>query len=309
MKLGIVGLGKMGNAIAQRVINGGYEVVGFDVDQESLKKFEKIGAETATDLSDLAERADVIWIMVPAGKPVDLVIKKLLPHLQDGNILIDGGNSNFKDSQRRALELKKHGIYFIDCGTSGGLRGREIGFCLMVGGDEDVYLRILPILEVIGAKGGVGYMGASGAGHYVKMIHNAIEYGLLQAYSEGLHLLKEGACENLDLEKITKIWLHGSIIRSFILELAHEIYEEKKDFSKISGEIGGGETGRWAVQEAKEQGVPLRVIEESLNIRKLSGQTGGNYATKLVAILRNKFGGHSINPSSLKFRRTRKKNL
>lgn len=294
MKLGIIGLGKMGNAIAYRVIGGGYGVVGFDINEVSLKEAEKVGVEISTDLADLAERADVIWLMVPAGELVDETIEKLLPHLQDGNIIIDGGNSNFKDTQRRALELKKHGIYFMDCGTSGGLRGREVGFSLMVGGDENVYERILPFLEVIAAKRGVGYMGPSGAGHYVKMIHNGIEYGLLQAYGEGFQLLKEGKYENLDLEKISKVWMRGSIIRSFILELAHEIYKEKRDFSKISGEIQEGGTGFWTVQEAKEQGVQLTVIEESLNVRKLSRESGGNYATKLVALLRNKFGGHQV---------------
>ena len=294
MKLGIIGLGKMGNAIAYRVIKGGYEVVGFDINDTHLQEAEKIGVEKAADLADLAERADVIWLMVPSGKPVDDTIEALLSHLQDGNIIVDGGNSNFKDSQRRALELKKHGIYFMDCGTSGGLHGRDIGFSLMVGGDEDVYFRILPILEVIAAKRGVGYMGPSGSGHYVKMIHNGIEYGLLQAYGEGFQLLKEGQYENLDLEKISEVWMHGSIIRSFILELAHEIYKEKKDFSKISGEIQEGGTGRWTVDQAKEQNIPVRVIEESLKIRAWSRESGGNYATKLIALLRNKFGGHII---------------
>ena len=294
MKLGIIGLGKMGNAIAYRVIKGGYEVVGFDIDDAHMQEAQKIGVEKAADLADLAERADVIWLMIPSGKPVDDIIEALLPHLQDGNIIIDGGNSNFKNSQRRALELKKHGIYFLDCGTSGGLRGRENGFSLMVGGDENVYFRVLPILEVIAEKRGVGHMGPSGAGHYVKMIHNGIEYGLLQAYGEGFQLLKEGQYEDLDLEKIAYIWLHGSIIRSFLLELIDEVYKEKKDFSKISGEIQEGGTGRWAVQEAKDQDIPVRVLEEALKVRKWSREFGGNYATKLVVLLRNKFGGHFI---------------
>ncbi|MFC1842591.1 phosphogluconate dehydrogenase (NAD(+)-dependent, decarboxylating) [Candidatus Dependentiae bacterium] len=298
MKLGIIGLGRMGNAIAYRAINGGFKVAGFDIDKEALAKAEEIGVETVDDIADLAERADVIWLMVPVGDLVDAIIEKLMPHLSSGDIIVDGGNSNYKDSIKRAEKLKAHGIYFLDCGTSGGLHGREVGFSLMVGGEKKAYSKIIPLLEAIAAKDGFGYMGRSGAGHYVKMIHNGIEYGLLQAYAEGFQLLKEGKYENLDLEKISKVWMHGSVIRSFILELVHEIYQEKIDFSKIVGEIQEGGTGKWTVKEAKEQNVSVPVIEKSLEIRAWSResaqQAGGNYATKLVALLRNKFGGHKV---------------
>jgi len=299
MKLGIIGLGKMGNAIAYRVIRGGYQVVGFDLNEQAKKEAEKIGVDVVSDLADLAERADVIWLMVPVGDrsvddSVDDTIEKLIPHLDDGDIIVDGGNSNFKDSVKRAQELEKHGIYFLDCGTSGGLHGRDLGFSLMVGGQKKAYDKIVPLLQIIAIKDGFGYMGPSGSGHYVKMVHNGIEYALLQAYAQGFHLLKEGVYENLDLEKISQVWRNGSIIRSWILDLVHEIYSEKMDFSKVVGSIAEGGTGRWAVDEAKEQNIPLSVIEESLRIRKWSRETDGNYATKLVALLRNKFGGHEF---------------
>jgi len=294
MKLGIIGLGKMGNAIARRVIGGGYHVVGFDLNEQAKKEAEKIGVDIVSDLSDLAERADVIWLMVPVGDPVDETIEELLPHLDDRDIIVDGGNSNFKDSVKRAKALEKHGIYFLDCGTSGGLHGREIGFSLMVGGEKKAYDKIIPLLEVIAAKDGSGYMGPSGSGHYVKMVHNGIEYALLQAYAEGFHLLKDGAYKDLDLEKIAHVWSNGSIIRSWILHLMNELYVDEIDFSKIVGSIQEGGTGRWTVEQAKEHNIPLSVIEESLRIRAWSRETNGNYATKLVSLLRNKFGGHAV---------------
>jgi len=292
MKLGVVGLGKMGNAIACRVIHGGYKVIGFDVNQQAVKEAKQIGVEVVADLADLAERVDVIWLMVPVGNPVDSTIETLVSHLDDGDIIVDGGNSYFKNSVQRARVLEKHGIYFLDCGTSGGLHGRDIGFSLMVGGNKRAYEKIIPLLEIIAAKNGFGYMGPSGSGHYVKMVHNGIEYALLQAYAQGFHLLKEGAYQDLDLEKISQVWNNGSIIRSWILELVHELYAQNIDFSKIAGSIQEGGTGRWAVDEAKKHDVPVSLIEESLRIRKWSRETRGNYATKLVALLRNTFGGH-----------------
>lgn len=296
MNFGIVGLGKMGNLIARRVINGQYhyEVFGFDVDKIAIEKAEEIGVEMVKDLADLAERADVIWLMLPAGELIDKTIEKLIPHLKDGDVIVDGGNSYYKDSVRREEILKKHGIYFLDCGVSGGLQGKNTGFSLTVGGSEKAYNKILPLLETIAHENGCGLVGPSGAGHYVKMVHNGIEYGLLQAYTEGFNLLKEGKYKNLDLERISQIWLNGAIVRSFILELISEIYAQNPDFSKISGEIGGGETGKWALQEGEANGVLLKILQESLKVRELSQQTGGDYSTKLVALLRNSFGGHEI---------------
>ena len=294
MKFGIVGLGRMGNAIAYRVMRGGYSVVGFDVHEQSLKEAKKSGVDIVTDIADLAKYTDVIWLMVPAGDPVDSILKQLCPHVQGGAVIIDGGNSYFKSSIVRAQTLKKDGICFLDCGTSGGLHGRDLGFSLMVGGDKKAYEKIIPFLEVIAAKDGFGYMGPSGSGHYVKMVHNGIEYALLQAYAQGFHLLKEGSYKDLDLEKIAQVWSNGSIIRSWILQLAQELYAEKKDFSQIVGTIQEGGTGRWTVNEAKKQGIDVSLIEDSLRARAWSRETGGNYATKLISLLRNKFGGHQF---------------
>lgn len=296
MNFGIVGLGKMGSSIAYRVINGDYyyKVFGFDIESQAITEAEEIGVEMVKDLADLAERSDVIWLMLPAGELIDITIDKLIPHLKDGDIIIDGGNSNYKDSVEREEKLKNHGIYFLDCGVSGGLYGENIGFSLTVGGDEKAYKKILPLLEIIAHENGCSYVGPSGAGHYVKMVHNGIEYGLLQAYAEGFNLLQAGEYKNLDLEKISHTWLNGSIIRSFILELINQVYLDNPDFSKVGGQIYGGQTGRWALQEGKKHGVILKILEESLIVRDLSIKTGGDYSTKLVALLRNKFGGHEF---------------
>jgi Predicted 6-phosphogluconate dehydrogenase len=296
MNFGIVGLGKMGNLIASRVIEGDYyyKVFGFDVDKKAINFAEQIGVEMVKDLADLAERTDVVWLMLPAGELVDATIEKLIPHLKDGDIVIDGGNSHYTDSVKREEKLKKHGIYFLDCGVSGGRCGEYAGFSLTVGGDEKAYKKILPLLEIIAYEEGCAYVGPSGAGHYVKMVHNGIEYGLLQAYAEGFNLLQAGEYKNLDLEKISQVWQNGAVIRSFILELINEIYYDRPDFSKIGGEIYGGQTGKWALQTGKQHGVLLKILGESLAIRKWSQETGGDYSTKLVALLRNKFGGHEI---------------
>jgi len=299
MKLGIVGLGKMGNAIAYRLLQGGHEVVGFDLDEKALRVAQTIGVEAADSIEDVAKKSSIVWLMVPVGNPVDSTIEKLIPHMGKDDIIIDGGNSKFTDSIKRYELLKEHGIFFLDCGTSGGLAGREIGFSLMVGGDKSAYEKAVSILKSIAAPQGFGYMGPSGAGHYVKMVHNGIEYGLLQAYAEGFHILKAGQYKDLDLEKISSVWLHGSIIRSFILELSHEIFKEleskvEKDVSKIIGEIAEGGTGRWTVEEAEKQNIPTPVITQALKVRAWSRETGGDYATKLIALLRNKFGGHAV---------------
>jgi len=294
MKLGIIGLGRMGNSIAYRVLRGEIEVIGFDIDSEAIKFAQSVGVKVVSTISEVAKKTRVIWLMIPAGELVDETIKKILPDLQKGDIIIDGGNSNFRDSIRRSKKLKTEGVFFLDCGTSGGLHARDLGFSLMVGGDEGAYTKIIPLLKVIAAKNGFAFMGPSGAGHYVKMVHNGIEYGLLQAYAEGFHILKEGRYKDLDLEKISTVWNNGSIIRSWILELATGIFKDKIDFAKISGEIEEGGTGRWTVQEAKNQNIPVFVIDQALKMRQSSRQTGGNYATKLVSLLRNRFGGHKI---------------
>ena len=294
MNIGLIGLGKMGHAIAHRLINGGHHVVGFDANPTAQEEAKKLGATTAHSIPELAQQVRIIWLMIPAGKLVDDVLKTLLPHLKPNDIIIDGGNSLFLDSIRRHELLRAKNINFLDCGTSGGLLGEKIGFSLMVGGDKEIFEKMNDIFRAIAAPDGFAYMGPSGAGHYVKMVHNGIEYALLQSYAEGFHLLREGHYKELDLEKITNVWNHGAVIRSWILDLAHNVFEHDQKLIDISGEIGENLTGRWTSDEAKKHNIPVDLIERALAIRALSRQTGGNYGTKVVALLRNQFGGHDV---------------
>jgi len=292
MKIGIIGLGRMGNSIAFRAIEGGHEVVGYDNYIEARKKAEKIGVTVVDSIAAIAEDVRIFWLMVPVSSVED-VIRDLRSHIKAGDIIVDGGNSKYTDSIRRAHALAEEHIFFLDCGTSGGVQGRGEGFCLMVGGDNAIYTKIHPLLTAIAAAGGVAHVGPSGAGHYAKMIHNGIEYALLQAYAEGFHLLKNGGF-TLDLEEISRLWNNGSVIRSWILELIHDIFRRDQELRNISGEIAESGMGRWAVEEAAKDDIPARVIEEALLVRAWSRETGGNYATKLVALLRHEFGGHPV---------------
>lgn len=296
MKVGIIGLGRMGAGIAERIINADYTVFGFDLDAHNTAQAQKLGVNIVRTIPEIATNVDVIWLMVPPGKPVDDVLGLLMPALKSSCIIIDGGNSNFKDSIRRAQLVAQKNVAYLDCGTSGGLHGRQAGYCLMVGGDKKAYDTVAPLLSLIAAPHGMAHVGPSGAGHYVKMVHNGIEYALLQGYAEGFQLLKEGTFKDvpLNLEKISDLWNHGSIIRSFLLELAHNVYKEDQEFKNVSGEIAEGGTGKWTVQEAHEHTIPVPLIEESLAVRARSREAGGNYATKLVALLRNQFGGHAV---------------
>lgn len=295
MKIGLIGLGRMGNAIAERLIAGGNEVIGFDPAQQMRLQAQQLGVVAVDSVAAVCQQAKVIWLMVPVSA-VEPVLEDVRKHQHPGAIVIDGGNSFYKDSQRRARELAQDGIAFLDCGTSGGVHGRSAGFCLMVGGDMAAYTKIDPLLTAIAAPGGLAHVGSSGAGHYVKMVHNGIEYGLLEAYAEGFQLLKKGsfAESNLDLEEIAGIWQKSSVIRSWILELTHQIFEEDQELSQVSGEIAETGMGAWTVQEAHEHDIPIEVIEDALDVRAWSRETGGDYRTKIVALLRNKFGGHTV---------------
>lgn len=302
MNVGIVGLGKIGAAVARRLKNASYSVWGFDLNKTLCTSLATDGIFCTSSLQELAQKARIICIYVPAGAPVEQTIAQLKPHLQRDDILIDGGNSKFTDSQAHAQRLAADGIFFLDCGTSGGIAGESLGFSLMVGGDKQAYERVLPLLDAIAMPGGIGYVGPSGAGHYVKMVHNGIEYALLQAYAEGIHLLKDGAFKDahLDLEEITRIWINGSIIRSWILELLHTVIQKNGTLENISGQIGENGTGTWTVEEAHKNHIPLALIETALAIRAQSRKTGGTYATKLVALLRHEFGGHPIEHTNVK---------
>ncbi len=289
MKIGIIGLGRMGESVAHRLIKDNHEVIGYDPNIK-LKNI-----KTVNSIKGLTKQVEIIWLMVPAGETVDKVINEIVPHIKQNSIIIDGGNSNFEDTIQRYKRLENKNINYIDCGTSGGLKGREIGFSLMIGGKKEIYEKLKPIFKSIAAPNGFEYMGLSGAGHYVKMIHNGIEYSLLQSYAEGLNLLKNNTnYKNLNLEKMTKVWSHGSIIRSFITELAHDIFKQDQNLENISGSIGENLTGKWTLEEAEKQNIPMDLLKKSLEIRKWSRESGGNYATKIVAILRNAFGGHKI---------------
>jgi len=297
LKVGIVGLGRMGNGIAQRLVERGHEVIGYDVNRESLKEAHKVGVQTVASLEELAFATRVIWLMVPVGKIVDDTIGQLLPHMKGGDIVVDGGNSKFADSIRRAQMLATQDIAFLDCGTSGGLAGRDMGYCLMVGGDEAAYTKIHSVLVDIAAPGGLGHIGPSGSGHYVKMVHNGIEYGLLQAYAEGFQLMRQGSFKDsvINLEQVAGIWQNGSIIRSFLVDLSKDVFEKYgQNFTDVVGKIAEGGTGRWTVEDAQEHDIPVPVIEESLKVREWSRETGGNYATKMVQLLREAFGGHLV---------------
>jgi 6-phosphogluconate dehydrogenase len=294
--VGIIGLGRMGQGLAHRMLQAGYQVTGFDVDEQQRVQAHALGVTIAAGVAELARTVDLIWFIVPAGTIIDTVLATIQPVLRSGSIIVDGGNSKFTDSQRRARELAVHGIIFLDCGTSGGLHGRDIGYSLMVGGDKAAYDMIYPVLQALAAPDGVGYVGPSGAGHYVKMVHNGIEYALLQAYAEGFTLIKEGSFKdnNLDLANITRIWDNGSIVRSWINHLAHDVFTKDQEFKQVSGAIEESGTGQWTVDEARKHKVPVTLIEDALAIRAESRSTGGNYATKIVALLRHAFGGHRV---------------
>jgi 6-phosphogluconate dehydrogenase len=296
MNLGIIGLGKMGHAIAHRVLIDGEVVYGFDVNKKAKDDALNIGVQLVDNITQLPRKTNLIWLMLPAGELVDKTINELIPHLEPDTIIIDGGNSNFKDSIRRAQLLETYHVHFLDCGTSGGLKGQEVGFSLMIGGKQEAYEQAVPLFKAIASKNGYGHVGPSGAGHYVKMIHNGIEYALMQAYSEGFHIIKEGFYKNnhLNLAQISDIWMHGSIIRSYLLELAHNIFTENQHLTDISGQVAESGMGLWTMEEAQQQNIPAPTITDALKVRAASRETGGNFATKIVAMMRNKFGGHAV---------------
>jgi 6-phosphogluconate dehydrogenase len=294
MKIAVIGLGRMGMAIAHRLVQHKHTVVGYDPNPTMQTQAKAEGVHPFDSLTAIAQAADIFWLMVPAGQPVDDVLTALAPHLTPNAIVIDGGNSFFKDSVRRHQLLATKNIQYLDCGTSGGLHGKEIGFSLMVGGNREAFEAVKPILHAIATTEGCLYVGPSGSGHFVKMVHNGIEYGLLQAYAEGFHLIKDGPYKDIDLAEVAHVWNHGAIIRSWICELAETSLKKDQDLTDVQGSIGENKTGRWTVDTAQECNVPLPIIQKALDVRAWSRETGGNYATKLVAVLRNAFGGHAV---------------
>jgi 6-phosphogluconate dehydrogenase len=298
MELGMIGLGKMGAFMTERLVRGGHRVVGFDRDAAAVKRVVDKGAAGIDSLEKLvgqlkAPRA--IWLMVPSGAPVDQTIDLLTPHMAPGDTIIDGGNSYYKDSLRRAAALVQKKMNFVDCGTSGGVWGLTEGYSMMVGGDADVVKRLAPIFQTLapGPDKGWGRVGPAGAGHFVKMVHNGIEYGIMQAYAEGLDLLRHKQEFGLDLLQISKIWQFGSVIRSWLLDLTVDALSKNPKLDGIEAYVTDSGEGRWTAIEGIELGVPLPVISGALDTRFRS-QDPEPFANKLLAMMRHEFGGHAV---------------
>ena len=295
MELGMIGLGRMGANMTERLLRGGHKLITYDRSPEAIQRCVDKGALGAHSLADFVKQVSlprVIWLMVPSGEPVDLTIEQLLPSLLENDIIIDGGNSHYKDSVRRAQKLKQLGIHFVDAGTSGGIWGLQEGYCLMIGGEKSIVDQLEPIFKTLAPENGFAHVGASGAGHFAKMVHNGIEYGLLQAYGEGFEMLKASQFE-FDLGKISHLWNQGSVVRSWLLELAENAFQKDPQLSSIKGYVEDSGEGRWAVLEAVEREIPASILTLSLFARYASRQED-SFSAKVIAALRNEFGGHAV---------------
>lgn len=295
MKIGMIGLGRMGANMVKRLTNDGHTVVAYDRSPEAVKDIESNSVQGANSLSDLVSKLDgrrVVWMMVPSGDPTEQTLETLLSLLSKNDIIIDGGNSNFRDSMRRAKIANAQDIEFIDAGTSGGVWGLANGYCLMVGGSDSAVTHCEPIFKTLAPKDGYLHTGVVGSGHFVKMVHNGIEYGLLQAYGEGFEIMKESSF-SLDLPAISALWNQGSVVRSWLLELLQDAYAQNPDLKNIRGYVEDSGEGRWTVEEAINENVPAPVITASLFARFASRQDE-SYGAKVIAALRNSFGGHAI---------------
>jgi 6-phosphogluconate dehydrogenase len=298
MELGMIGLGKMGAFMTERLIRGGHRIVGLDRDAAAVQRVVDKGAAGAETLEKLVTQLKApraIWLMVPAGAPVDQTIDSLVPLLAAGDTIIDGGNSYYKDSVRRAASLAGKKLNFVDCGTSGGVWGLTEGYSMMVGGDEQVVNRLSPIFKTLapGPDKGWGRVGPAGAGHYVKMVHNGIEYGIMQAYAEGLDLLRHRKEFGLNLLQISEIWQYGSVIRSWLLDLTVDALSKNPTLEGIGAYVTDSGEGRWTAMEGIDLGVPLPVITGALDARFRSQDTEP-FANKLLAMMRHEFGGHAV---------------
>jgi 6-phosphogluconate dehydrogenase len=297
MELGFVGLGKMGLNMVTRLRRGGHRIVAFDRAFEAVARAENAGADGADSLPNLVARLSApraIWIMVPAGAPTESTVTSLGELLSDGDTIIDGGNTNFQDDVRRATALKARGISYIDAGTSGGIWGLQEGYCLMVGGEAAVCRRLEPIFHTLAPPNGYLRVGESGAGHYVKMIHNGIEYGLMQAYAEGFELMHTSEY-HIDVAKVAALWMQGSVVRSWLLELTARALAEDPDLSKLEGYVEDSGEGRWTLGEAIAHSVPMPVLTAALFTRFRSREDDP-FAERLLAALRQQFGGHPVKP-------------
>ncbi len=299
MRLAMIGLGRMGGNMSERLLKGGHEVVVYARNAADVQRYVSKGGTGASGLSDILSKLKsprIIWIMVPSGKPVEDTIASLVPGMAKGDVIIDGGNSNYHDSIRRAAELQTKGIHFIDSGTSGGIWGLANGYCLMIGASSEAFKLCEPIFKTLAPQDGYAHMGPPGSGHYVKMIHNGIEYGALQAYAEGYEILHASKHFKLDLHKIAAVWNHGSVVRSWLNELAESAFEKDRELSSLRGYVEDSGEGRWTVQEAIDLDVPAPVITLSL-LTRLRSRQSDSFSAKVIAALRNEFGGHAVKKS------------
>jgi 6-phosphogluconate dehydrogenase len=295
MRLGFVGLGRMGGNMVRRLLADGHEIVAWARSEESVKEAAAQGAVAATSLEDVAARLTpprVVWLMIPAGDPVEKSIAGLRPLLSAGDVIVDGGNSRFSDSARRAADLEKDRIGFLDAGTSGGVWGLKYGYCLMVGGLSDHFRVVEPAFKTLAPPDGYAHVGAPGAGHFVKMVHNAIEYVMLQGYGEGLEILQASGYD-LDLLQISKLWTHASVVRSWLLDLLVRALEADPKLATVKGFVEDSGEGRWTLHEAIERAVPMPALADSLFARFYSRQPE-SFSAKVIAALRNQFGGHAV---------------
>jgi 6-phosphogluconate dehydrogenase len=292
----MVGLGRMGANMTKRLVEHGHEVVAYDRDADVLATSAQDGArpcESLEELTDALEPPRAVWVMVPSGPPTTTTIEALAGLLQPGDAIVDGGNSNYHHAQEASARLRERKIAFVDAGVSGGVWGLENGYCLMVGGEREAVERLEPIFTDLAPPDGYAHVGPSGAGHYTKMIHNGIEYGMLQAYAEGFALLDAAQEFGLDLHEIAALWNHGSVVRSWLLELTELALAAPDDFEKIRGHVADSGEGRWTVQEAIERAISAPVITASLFAR-FASRDDDRFAARIVAALRNQFGGHEF---------------
>ncbi len=296
MRIGMIGLGKMGANMTHRLIDKGHEVVGFDLGTEARDTVAQFGAKTADTLDSLVAQLDaprVVWVMVPAGKATDDTIDSLYGLLESGDVVVDGGNSNYKEAAPTEAKLAGRGIHFIDAGTSGGVWGLANGYCLMVGGTKEAVAIAEPIFVALAPDDGYSHVGPAGAGHFVKMVHNGIEYGLMEAYAEGFEIMSAATEFDLDLHEIASIWRYGSVVRSWLLDLTERALAPGSGFEDIEPYVVDSGEGRWTATEAVDRGVPAYVITASL-FRRFESQQSASFADRLVAALRNQFGGHAV---------------
>ena len=298
MEIAMVGLGKMGGNMVSRLVQGGHRVIAYDVNADAVKKTTALGAEGVYSLADVVKKLSaprVIWVMVPAGQVTDSTLQALAKEVAPGDILIDGGNSYYKDSQRHALELSEKGINFVDVGTSGGIWGKEEGYSLMIGGDKKVVESLSPIFETLApaADKGWGHVGPAGAGHFTKMVHNGIEYGMMQSFAEGFEIMNAKKEFDLDLHQVSEIWRYGSVVRSWLLDLTAGVLEKDASLADLEAYVPDSGEGRWTVAEAIDLNVAAPVITLSLEQRIRSRQSAP-FADKLLSAMRNAFGGHDV---------------